>query len=381
MDIIGGADVIELHREKELKYTNQVPKWADIVYLLFFGLFCLAALACYGIGIYKLVSSDWGYGILLLLFGVLLTVISRFVYTARQIRENFLTEAHLREDGYYTYVKHLRTSEVFEQLITFDQMKEVLVGRTTSFHSGPKGSNGYFSIGAVLIIQWADEQGRVQYIRFAHGTTKELHEWVRVILSKGVPLVVTSYNIGNMSIADIEEGYTEIAKQPCSDLEDRLLQIGHIQYTDIAHWKTEGMLKREQEQQRANDKRFFKPLFAGVLLFNFIVTLFWMPVWEVVDGAFHEESPSITITMINVVLIFFSRTYWRRNVSWIRPIQDIFLLMLAHYAGLAAATLFQPITSDWATAILFDDLTAAVFLYGLYLIRILVKWRFKGRVQ
>ncbi|MNJ48733.1 hypothetical protein D3C77_439350 [compost metagenome] len=122
------------------------------------------------------------------------------------------------------------------------------------------------------------------------------------------------------------------------------------------------MKQRQAEQKSSNDQRIFRPMFAIALFALFLIAMLWMPHWDIEEEMFADSSPSGGIGILTILSVIVSRTYWRRNLKWYRPIFDILMILAVFFAGLTAARLWQHIPSIYYEAAIVDGLTSGFFL-------------------
>lgn len=356
----------ELQKEKELKYTRKIPSWASNVIAGLNYFIWLIAFAFLGAGIYSLYHANWEISLLMVFAGSVMVWLANFIQQYQRKQRLVLIEVQLRDDGYLVYSRNQRTGEQYEQLVAFHQIQEVLIGRAQQYVSLPSIRHGHYVIGARLVMRWTDEQEEIQYSMFGHWDQEDLHQWITQFQAHRIPIYVTHHDIGSLTVTDMKEGYSELIKQQADGLQDRLLQIGQKQADPLPQWQSTSMLKRERLRHLHRDKRIFKPLFAGVILINFIIAWLWMPHWEMDGNSFDEDSPVSFIGIINFFLIILSRTYWRKSATWKSPIQDMCLLFVVHCLGLFTAMWYYPIPLKMFESVLIDSLTTGVFLVGFY---------------
>ncbi|CAM3421031.1 hypothetical protein EDM52_16335 [Brevibacillus invocatus] len=165
---------------------------------------------------------------------------------------------------------------------------------------------------------------------------------------------------------NLQEAYGQIPKV-FYDSKSPYFQTGFKTYEPLPEWKSTGMKQVEAGHQARNDARIFKPVFYGTLFLNFLIALLWMPHWAIEDINFLEDSPSAMIGLLNIFLLFFSRTYWRKNQAWYRPLLDITLLIAVQLSGMAASTLlYPPIPETYFEAVIIDGFVLGCFLFAVF---------------
>lgn len=353
---------MELRGGKDLKYSNEVPKWATYVgnaVLVFMGLLTLGFFAA---GLWMLTFEDvWGLFFLFFFFGLLCGWMTWASYRMTKLQQNIVLKMELREDGFYRYLKNIRKSTVSEHLIPFSSMKEVLVGRVVRYVRTGPDLPGYFVYGARIIMVWQDERGETQYTTFGEETQENLDNWMERLQTNGVPVYTTQLNISKVEPANLPEAYAQIPKVLHANGSPRFA-TGYRSGETLPVWQSEEMRQRQETKHARNDARIFRPVFIGTIILNFLVGMFLMPEWYIADGVFSEDSPSWLIGFVNVALIAFSRTYWRLKWKWYRPLLDTLLLIAAYGCGLTASLLYQSGSAEYLEAVFVEGLTTGFLL-------------------
>lgn len=195
----------------------------------------------------------------------------------------------------------------------------------------------------------------------------QLKQWAEMFQKKGVPMYITEENIGFLTPSQLQKDYGEIPREPF-DPESTVLRTGYMIYRDIPKWEnSETRAKKEARRERL-DAWLFRPLYAVLLLANFLIALLWMPNWALEDGGFADSSPSFNVYFATLLLMAFAGTYWRKQVKWFRPVLDTSALIVVHLIGFAVSLIFQASSSDVFFAIMVECITFGLFLYGLFLI-------------
>ncbi|MBS4207075.1 hypothetical protein [Bacillus sp. FJAT-50079] len=370
--------MIEMREKEGLKYSNDIPKWAKIAHVVFFLFFCLLGVVAFGFGVFLILGPYWPGGIICFACALLLAWLTSIIYKSNKMYTDIVMKCELREDGYFTFVRNVKTGEEWENFVAFEQMQEVLIARTTRYMSRGSNSPGYHIIGAKIIMKWINKQGHHKYSLFGVENADKLNEWVQRFKQKDIPVFSSGANVTGLQLEDYERAYEELPKLPY-DQDKSSPIIGTAHYRNLKQWLSSEMKEKKKERQLKNDRRVFYPILLALFIFNFIVTVNWMPSWELADGMFGIESPSFLVASINFMLLFFVGTYWREKVKWYRSVRDVGLILLAQLIGWVCLWLFQTVPAGMLDAVIVDGLTLALFNgFFFILFRALKKILVKG---
>lgn len=369
--------MLEMSRGKDLKYSNQLPSWAKAVHAALLVFAALITLGFWALGIYMFMEEDgWILSIVLFLCGGVMAWLTWYIIRINTLYNNFIVITELREDGYYTSITNKKTSTVEESLIPFQQMKEILIGKTTRYVSGPSNSRGFYIVSAIMIIQWVDEKGAIQYEAFGEENQEGLDQWIQRFEAHQLQLYTTQHHIGSVTVSELQDGYAEIPKEPY-DSSSASLKTGYPAPKASPEWKSTKMRAKEQEQQVRNDKKVFKPIYVGTMVANVLIAFLWMPVWSLdEENLFSESSPAILISFMNLFLLVFAGTYWRAKVKWYRPLLDTIVLIIVQLMGVYASELYRTSSSSiFLDAVVVEGIMSGFFLCGLFVMIRLVRRR------
>ncbi|GIP36993.1 hypothetical protein J31TS4_02730 [Paenibacillus sp. J31TS4] len=366
--------MIEMRGGKDLKYSNRVPGWAKVAQIVLIGLLACIGVGGLGLGVYFVVIQDWVGALFCFPIGGFILFITRIVYVITRFNNNIEVLCELRDEGYYTYFKDLKSGYTEEELIPFERMREVLIGRTTSYISSGSNSRGCYRVGAKIIMKSENEDGTVRYSMFGLGDGTELDTWMRKFETHGLPILYTPENVEELKLEDYESCYDEIPKLVYGEQIEKIL-VGHSQYSDLPVFRTSRMKEVRRAKQSVNDRKLFLPAYAVLLVFNLLVAYFWMPHWLLDDDMFADASPSAGIILMNIALLVFVGRYWRRETGWLRPLRDYGMLLGVHLTGgvlavqngSASPVLYDAIIVDNLSVLLFAGIILAVFQFR--------KWR------
>ncbi|WP_110932953.1 hypothetical protein [Paenibacillus bouchesdurhonensis] len=278
-----------------------------------------------------------------------------------KLHTDFVFISELRDEGYYTYFKDIKKGFEEDHLIPFPHMQEVLIARATRYMSSGSKTPGYYIVGSKIIMQWRDEYGNNNYGIFGIASRSDLSKWIDKFRGHNIPLFHTYQNVSEASTDDFLGGYHELDKSPLTSI-DLLSDIETRRHNNIPKWQSTVMKQRQAEQKSSNDQRIFRPMFAIALFALFLIAMLWMPHWDIEEEMFADSSPSGGIGILTILSVIVSRTYWRRNLKWYRPIFDILMILAVFFAGLTAARLWQNIPSIYYEAAIVDGLTSGFFL-------------------
>lgn len=359
--------MIEMREKEDLKYSNAIPTWAKIVNAAFLGLFFLVGFAAYGLGILFLFGQHWFVAAVCLAFGGFMTWAVRLVRNSNKMYTEIVLKCELQEDGYYTYLKKIKTGEEWEHLVTFDQMQEVLIGRTIRYQS--RGSNrlGYHVVGAKIIMKWTNEQGQPDYSLFGLEDPEKLEEWVQRFKQKGIPVYSTGANVSIVQVDDYQTGYDELPKVPY-DSDTSSPRIGSHRFNSLKLWLSSEMRARKRSKELMRDKKVFNLILLAMLIGNLLIAIRWMPSWPLDDGMFSEDSPAYWVGGFNFVLLLVVGAYWREQVKWYRSLRDVGLLLMAQLTGWVYLKLFQTAPDGMLEAIVVGGFILACYNGILFII-------------
>ncbi|MFD3257029.1 hypothetical protein ACE3MQ_00255 [Paenibacillus lentus] len=354
--------MIEMRSKEDLKYSNQIPKWAKFAHVVIISIIGLIGAGAFVLGGYFVYTGDWLGAILCLIVGIVIVWATRMMIIGSKLHTDFVFVSELRDDGYYTYFKNIKNGHEEEHLIPFQRMQEVLIARKTQYmSSGNKDIPGHYIVGSQIIMQWRDEHGNIDYSLFGIASRSDLSKWVNKFREHNVPLLHTYQNVSEASAADFISGYHELDKSPLSSI-DLLSDIETRRRNNIPMWQSAEMKLRRAQQQSGNDRRIFRPMYGIALFALFLNAMLWMPYWVIEEEMFADSSPSAVISVLTVLSVIISRTYWRRKRRWYLPIADILMILAVSFAGLTVARLWRPIPSIYYEAALVDVLASGFFL-------------------
>jgi hypothetical protein len=367
--------LIEMRSGKDLKYSNEVPTWARYAHHVLLAFLALFSIAVLGFGIYLLaIDVEWGLAIVLFFIAGFSGLVTWKLYRYYQFSHSILIQTELREDGYYTLIRNLKTSEAEETLIVFSQMDEVLIGRITRILSGPRKMMPFYEVvGARIIMVWSDERGKRHFSMFGTEVQENLDRWIECFQKNGVPVYTTHQNISLIEQSNLHEAYVQIPKV-FYDSKSPYFHTGFKAHDPLPEWKSVGMRQKIADNQVHNDSKIFKPIFFGTLILNFLIAFLWMPHWAIEDFNFLQDTPSAMLGLLNILLIFFAKNYWRKKLAWYRPLLDIAQLIAVQLCGMAASLLYQSTSVAYFEAVIIDGIPL-----GFVLLFSFIGCRFVGR--
>lgn len=352
--------MIEMREKENLKYSNEIPKWAKIVNGIIFLIFCLVGVAFFGLGVLFIFGMHWFPSIVCFAVSGFTTWAVLFIRKANKMYTEIELLCELRENGYYTYLKNLKTGEEWEQLVGFKQMQEVLIGRTTRYQSRGANRLGYHVVGAKIIMKWTNEQGETEYSLFGLEDPIKLKEWVQRFKHNGIPVYSTPANVSIVQAEDYKTGYEELSKMPY-DSDYTSPKIGSHRFNSLKFWISSEMRERKRKKELIRDKKVFIPFFLAVLIGNFLISVLWMPSWPIDDGMFSGDSPSFYISLLNLLLLPIAGTYWREKVKWYRSLRDVGLLLFVQLLGLMFLQFSETAPEEMLDGIIVDGFALFVF--------------------
>ncbi|WP_433618329.1 hypothetical protein [Paenibacillus cellulositrophicus] len=365
--------MVELREEGQLKYSNQPSQTAKALNWGLVGLMGALVLGFMGYGVFWLIKGDWVVGSFITVVGLFLTGMLWLIFRIVRMPQKVLLRYELREEGYYTYVKQIKTGEESEHLVPFTQMQEVLIGRTTRYQPKGEGSIGFYVIGANIVMKWVDGEGHIQYSVFGLENPNELEAWVTEFRKHGIPVYGTEANVKFVRAENYQTAYAELPKAEYEPGANPL-QIGSRERRDIPAWISPDMKARMEAEEKRRDKRLFRPVFLGVAAINLILAAAWMPSWPISDGAFADNSASTAVTLVNVVLLVLTGAYWRKRVRWYRSLLESVVVIAAQFAGAGIAALIGNAPAGLLDSIVVEGLLLVGISVVLFVIFRLVRW-------
>lgn len=361
--------MIEMSQKEKLKYSNAIPGWAKVIHKIILWFFYLVVFSAFVFGVALLFWQQWFGALACFAGGGLFAWLSRVIRWSNQLYTDLVVKCELRDEGYYTFLRNVKTGEEVEQLVPFQQMQEVTIARTTRYMSRGTNSLGYHIIGAKVIMRWVDEQGEIGYSVFGLEDSKELEDWVWRFRENGIPVFSSGANVSAARLEHYQKGYEELPKIPF-DEDTTLPKVGTRRQRDLKTWRSSEMLEEKRERELQRDKKVYNPILMAMLAGNFLAALAWMPSWQIVDGVFGDYSPSFGMNLINFFLLFIVGAYWRNRVKWYRSLRDLTLILLAQLAGWGLASALQTIPDGVLEAMLAD-----LFALSFFNICLFIFWR------
>lgn len=358
--------MIEMSEKEKLKYSNAIPGWAKAFQKIVLWFFYLVALSALAFGVVLLFWQHWFGAFACFAGGGLFGWLSRILRWSNQMYTDHELKCELRDEGYYTFVRNFKTGEELEQVVPYHQMQEVTIARTTRYQSRGANRLGYYIIGAKVIMEWMDEQGKISYSLFGLEDPKNLEEWVQRFKENGIPVFSSGANVSGVKLEDYRNGYRELPKVPYGD-DTASLKVGTWRQRNLKPWSSTEMEEENRKAELRRDKKVFNLILLAMLLGNFLAALAWMPSWQMVDGAFGENSPSLQINLINLFLLIIAGAYWRKHVKWYRSLRDILLILFAQLAGWGVAGIFQTVSVRVLEAMLADLFALAFFTITFFI--------------
>ncbi|WP_055107094.1 hypothetical protein [Paenibacillus ihumii] len=351
--------MIEMREKEELKYSNAIPLWAKIVNRIFLIIFYLFGIAAIGLGILFLFGLQWFGAVVCLMAGAFAVWAIRLIGSSNKMYTEIVLKCELREEGYYTYLKKVKTGEEWEHIVAFDQMQEVLIARTSRYQSRGANRLGYHVVGAKIIMKWTNEQGETEYSLFGLEDRESLEEWIERFKQHGVPVYSSSANVSIVQVEDYQTGYAELPKVP-HDSDTSSPVIGSRRMNSLKLWLSTGMKEKKRSKELRRDKRVFIPLWLAMLIGNLVITARWMPFWPLNGDWFGDDSPIYVLDGINFVLLLVVGAYWREQVKWYRSLRDAGLLLCAQLAGGLLAWLFGAAPAAMLGVLIYNGIVLAI---------------------
>ena len=363
------SGLIEMSQKEKLKYSNAIPGWAKVFQKVILWFFYLVAFSAIAFGVVLLFWQQWFGALACFAGGGLFAWLSRILRWSNQLYTDLILNCELREEGYYTWVRNVKTGEEVEQFVPFGQMEEVTIARTTRYQSAGANRLGYHIIGAKVIMKWVNERGETGYSLFGLGDPKNVEEWVQRFKENGIPVFSSGANVSIARLEHYQKGYEELPTLPY-DQDITSPKVGTWRRRDLKTWRSSEMLEEKRERELQLDKKVYSPILLAMLAGNFLAALAWMPSWEIVDGVFGDHSPSFGMNLINFFLLFIVGAYWRERVKWYRSIRDLGLILLAQLSGWGLASVFGTAPDGVLEAILAD-----LFALSFFNICLFIFWR------
>ncbi|BCB02182.1 hypothetical protein [Bacillus sp. KH172YL63] len=191
--------MIEMQGGEDLRYTNQLPDYALRFHRGLITVFGVASLGLLWLVFYFLVLDFIPVlaGLMFFVFA-LLAFLTKFCYNNLKLYTNLTIVKHLNHEGYYFYYRNEKTKEEIEELITYEQMDQVIIGHTLRYI--PNTSTAVKSlriIGARIIIVWENE-GEMDFRIFDIEVQDQLDGWIDRLRLHDIPLYMTEKDIGSV---------------------------------------------------------------------------------------------------------------------------------------------------------------------------------------
>lgn len=188
--------MIEMQGGEDLRYTNQLPDYALRFHRGLITVFGIISLGLLWLVIYFLTFDFFPVmaGFIFFIFAIM-AFLTRFSYNNLKQYTNLNIIKHLNHEGYYFYYKNVKTKEEVEELITYDQMDQMIIGHTLRYI--PNTSNAIRSpriIGARIIIVW-DNAGERDFRIFDIEVQNQLDGWIDRMKFHGIPIYVTEKDV------------------------------------------------------------------------------------------------------------------------------------------------------------------------------------------
>nr|WP_304217211.1 hypothetical protein [Fredinandcohnia onubensis] len=191
---------MELQTKDNLKFTNQLPKWAIGCHIGLISIFFLI-----GIGVFVLAAkevSETGLTLSILLFaiGFVFLGFSWFSYKNLRKYHDVVINIQLGENGYDSYVKDKKMNEEHHISIPYENMKYVLIGMDYRLKAKSKIQSGenynmrtkFVTVrSAKVFIYGVDTNDQLKVTSFPHADEKSLYVWIGVFQKHGVEIYHT----------------------------------------------------------------------------------------------------------------------------------------------------------------------------------------------
>ncbi|MCP3740686.1 hypothetical protein [Rossellomorea sp. BNER] len=240
--------MIEMQGEG-LKFSNQLPGYAKAFHVGLISVLSLVTLGCLGLLLYLLIfhfSSGLPFLLLipLLIFGFMAVV----TYKNYRQYSNYKIVNELNDQGYYTFFKDFKTGEEKEELIPYERMERIIIGKTSRYIlNNREGFKTRYIVGVNIIFVWKKEDNH-QFKTFGIEVQEDLDQWIEQLQKHNVKIVVTEKNIRHVPEALYKEVFLDngLELQPL----EKHLEIGHTTYQKMELFITQEEMKMIVENMK-----------------------------------------------------------------------------------------------------------------------------------
>ncbi|RWZ58927.1 hypothetical protein EQV77_08210 [Halobacillus fulvus] len=348
---------VTIKREHNTKTT-----WA---YYIFTGFLTLLAIFCLVLSVKMSLDIHWALGLLPLSGAALLLLVVAGLIRSPQ--EKYTLQYQFRPDGFYEYL-HLPDKKMKEeQLIPYEQIERVYIGRVSQL----SGGDDYSEMRAVpaVVVHWME--GESKHYRLISVVYDQLIK-ILSMLPDHFPIEATKYDLAPLNNATVgflleEDELIPISKQPFVFP----YELGNVRRKSIPLWEPSNMKQKRVEKTKRLRQRGNR-LFYGILGFVFLSGMLWLPHLNFEEGWLDNVWLVVTILSLFAVLGYFmylheNEKLWRKALMLVK--HTVFTLLAYLGGGLAGAILFYP--SDEIVGASVDNAVVAVL--AVWLTYVLVK--------
>ncbi|KSU61566.1 hypothetical protein AS034_14615 [[Bacillus] enclensis] len=283
------------------------------------------------------------------------------------------------EKGYVQRLFNKETKKMEEKAVPYQNMTEALIGYAylpwTSSRSTDRTIR--FRVAANIVIQYKDKQTD-QYLLFLAETQEDLAKWLQLFNDHTIPVYTTDLDLKDIPHKDYKLFYGDIKKKQLTS-NSQLPDVMAVTKEHSTHpqWRPDSYQKREET---SNSKWAYKKkkLTAFLAVSSFLTALFWIPGWEVGRDQSFDNVHSLFFSAMALILL---GTYLKDLLSPYQSLMDTAVLGISLYAGLAAANLFTPITTETYLALWYEFLILAVYINAGYFIMRKVNKKLKRKTS
>ncbi|MBM7586292.1 hypothetical protein JOC86_002834 [Bacillus pakistanensis] len=240
--------MIEMQGEG-LKFSNQLAGYAKAFHVGLISVLSIVTVGCIGLLLYLLFfhfSSGLPFLLLipLLIFGFM--AVLTYKNYRQYLRYKIINE--LNNEGYYTFFKDFKSGEEKEDLIPYEQMEKIIIGKTSRYTlNNRKDFKTLYIVGVNIIFVWKKE-GSYQFKTFGIENQYDLDQWIEQFQKHNVKIVVTEKNIRYVP----EALYKEVFLDSKVDLQpfQKQLEIGHTTYQKMELFISQKEMKNIAENMK-----------------------------------------------------------------------------------------------------------------------------------
>ncbi|WP_062514887.1 hypothetical protein [Halobacillus sp. KGW1] len=282
--------------QEELTFKSEINRASKALMYIMGGIFALLGTALLSISIWVSRHSHWVAGLLSIFAGSICLLVG--IGMLRDKQKRYTSIKKVTKEGFYEYFHLPEREETIEKTIPFAEITALYAGRAIRNiyrQEAPSRSIAY----PVLVLSW-EEEGQQQFRGM--GLTPEEWKVACKILPEGIPVYETEYELTHYP--DYALGVVLDSTRPYGETERGLAfphKLGVVKHGDVPVFIPE---EKRQEQRKKEEawKKIGERVFNSWLLISFLLSLFWMPFWEV-SGAVFAGPWSYGFTVVTMLIL------------------------------------------------------------------------------